>query len=803
MKKQSLFMDSNPNRNELQRRAKELLEKRDSLNPQEFERDLEVLMENIQVYHIELEMQNQELIRLQEQLGKSNTKFQTLFNRAPVGYCMLTLDGDLIEVNEAFADFVSLNKAQIRGKGISAFVHPHDQDLLHLLLQNVRKNEVVKGETLRFGAGETYLYTKLHMDLLEREGDEKVLLCSISDISSEVAYRKKLVTSEARFHSLISSMDDLVFSLDIQQRFTGVYGRWVSQMELTPKDFLGRTATEIFGSSSAQIHSLNISEALKGKNVVYEWSVSAPNGEQFFQTSLSPIYDEKQAVVGVVGLGRDITSYKQAIQLLKASEEKYRNLVENVNDIIYSLSPEGFFMFVSTNWPNILGHNLEEVQGKHFTEFVHPDDIEICQSFLEVVTETKQKQSGVEYRVKHKDGSWRWHHSSGSVNQQPDGSVEFIGVAYDVTEIKTTQNQLKERIKEIDCLYKITTLGNESSLSLDGFIQRCVSIIPKGFQHPDRVAVRIILNQREYSTPNFIGNRIGLSAQLKIHEDHNGLIEVELQDESLGFLKEEELLLGLLAETISQVVMRYRATIELFETNENLNAINAEKDKILTIIAHDLRGPLSTIIGLSEYMKVEVGAMEVAKQQMFVDGIHKTAKNLSQLLDNLLVWVRLKRGSIEFKPRCNNLFRLAESASVLFEDLLKKKQVTLSIDISKDLQVLVDARMVETVFRNLLSNAIKFSYREGYIVLSAKPYHDGKVLVSLTDNGVGMDDYILGHLFKFDNEAGREGTEEEPSTGFGMPLCKELVEKNNGEIWAESKEGKESTIFFTLPKTSC
>jgi len=152
--------------------------------------------------------------------------------------------------------------------------------------------------------------------------------------------------------------------------------------------------------------------------------------------------------------------------------------VENVNDIIYSLSPDGYFNYVPPNWLNILGHSINEVAGRHFSEFVHPDNLEVSKSFLEKVIATGKRQRGVEYRVKHKDGGWRWHHSSGSVNLVVNGSIELIGIAYDVTDAKVTQEQLRERIKEIDCLYKVTTLGNDATISLNDFLHKCISLIP-------------------------------------------------------------------------------------------------------------------------------------------------------------------------------------------------------------------------------------------------------------------------------------------------------------------------------------
>jgi len=188
------------------------------------------------VYQIELEMQNQELDRTQEQLSHAKAKFETLFNQAPAGYCTLTLDGDMVDVNTTFAGFVNFDQAKLRGDNIKRFVHPNDQDLLHMHFQKVCRNEDAESVTLRFGSDESYIHVALHSVIPDDE-DGDTLLCSLSNISREVVYQKELLASDARFRSLISSMDDVVFTMDSQHRHTGVYGRWVQQNSQTPTIF--------------------------------------------------------------------------------------------------------------------------------------------------------------------------------------------------------------------------------------------------------------------------------------------------------------------------------------------------------------------------------------------------------------------------------------------------------------------------------------------------------------------------------------------------------------------------------------
>lgn len=141
---------------------------------------------------------------------------------------------------------------------------------------------------------------------------------------------------------------------------------------------------------------------------------------------------------------RDITGRKRAEEKLAESETRYRQLVENTSDIIYSMTAGGVFTFVSPAWTRILGHATEEIDGHSFTEFVHPDDLPPCYGFLQKVVETGERQEGVEYRVRHKDGHWRWHTSSaGPVKEATGAVVGFDGLARDITERKLAEQKLE------------------------------------------------------------------------------------------------------------------------------------------------------------------------------------------------------------------------------------------------------------------------------------------------------------------------------------------------------------------------
>ena len=190
---------------------------------------------------------------------------------------------------------------------------------------------------------------------------------------------------------------------------------------------------------------------------------------RWFQDRYTVMRDERGQPLALIGSVSDITERKSAEEALALSEEKFRLLVENSHDIIYTLTPEGVFTFVSPSWTTLLGHPVNQVAGNPFQPFVHPDDVPECMVWLQKVIETGQRQEGIDYRVRHMDGSWRWHTSSAvPLRDQAGIVIGFEGTASDITERKKAEEALagsEERYRNIleqmhDSYFKVDLAGN-------------------------------------------------------------------------------------------------------------------------------------------------------------------------------------------------------------------------------------------------------------------------------------------------------------------------------------------------------
>jgi two-component system sensor histidine kinase/response regulator len=231
---------------------------------------------------------------------------------------------------------------------------------------------------------------------------------------------------------------------------------------------------------------------------------------------------------------------------------------------------------------------------------------------------------------------------------------------------------------------------------------------------------------------------------------------------------------------------------------KDLEIANAAKDKFFSIIAHDLGNLFNGLLSFSDILTNKTIALSEREKEEFLGIIQESSQQGFALLRNLLEWSRVQTGRIHFQPEYQNLKGVVDANIVLLRGNIKAKNINMLSDISPSLEVFADSNMFNTVIRNILSNAVKFTPEEGKITVSARK--NGKFAkISVTDTGIGIADSELPKLFKIDVNYTTLGTNKEKGTGLGLILCKEFVEKNGGEIWVESEEGKGSTFYLTLP----
>ncbi|NMM45134.1 sensor histidine kinase [Rhodospirillaceae bacterium KN72] len=260
--------------------------------------------------------------------------------------------------------------------------------------------------------------------------------------------------------------------------------------------------------------------------------------------------------------------------------------------------------------------------------------------------------------------------------------------------------------------------------------------------------------------------------------------------------RERESLERMTAELEARVAER---TEELSQKHGALTETIAQKDRLLSIVAHDLIGPFSIILGMTEVLKERAARMDPTKVAAFSADVHESAKALHKLLDNLLTWARMQRGELTFEPTEIDLSHRARQTIDLFRPIAAQKDVRIVYDGPTELPCRVDPNLVDTVLRNLVSNAIKFSHPDGTVTVDGAPRDDGGVLITVTDTGLGMTDDVQTSLFRLGAGASASGTVGETGTGIGLRLCYELLRDQGGGISVRSAPDEGAAFSVTFP----
>ncbi len=243
-----------------------------------------------------------------------------------------------------------------------------------------------------------------------------------------------------------------------------------------------------------------------------------------------------------------------------------------------------------------------------------------------------------------------------------------------------------------------------------------------------------------------------------------------------------------------------KQALNLIEQKAALEETNATKDKFYSILSHDLKNPLGTMVGFLEVLKMNFSDYDEKERVELLDHALTSSLMINDLINNLLQWSQAQKGTMPFNPEMVDLPTLVNGELSLLSSMAEKKEIALLLTfMPENIVMRADRNMLSTVVRNLVSNAIKFSFAKGKIYINVK--ETGKAIhFQIIDNGMGVPASVVDQLFRIDLDFRREGTAKEKGTGMGLALCKEFIDSHKGKIWAESEEGKGCTISFTIPK---
>jgi PAS domain S-box-containing protein len=640
--------------------------------------------------------------------------------------------------------------------------------------------------------------------------DNKILNI-IRDITEKKEYEVKIKESEEKYRLLFNTLteavalNEIVFDDNgemIDYKILEVNSAFYHTADYNADFVIGNYATKLYGLTSEYINAFwqNHKEKL---DAAYTEMLS-PFNNKYFYIATSPFFNNL-----FVTTFFDITERKKNEDILKENAIRMQNVIEGTNTGTWEWNVQTGETKYNERWAEILGYTLEELEPvsiKTWMDLAHPEDLTQSEVLLNEHFEGRTDHYAFDARMKHKNGSWVWVYDRGKViDWDKDGKpLIMYGTHTDITERKRAEEKLLEseqryktlidRTPEAIAVHRhgkiiyvnptaVRTIGADSMASLVG-----MNMID--FIHPDdRTAV---LEQVKHIMSGGIAEPV---VERRIIKLDGTVLDIELKATLINYDSEPAIQVSM-----SDITERKEAELEIKKKNQKLAELIASKDKFFSIIAHDLKSPLSGFLGLSKMMSEEFKDFTMQELQYNSSKMHESATNLYKLLDNLLEWSRIQRNLTEFEPTNCILSSLVKIIISLLNDVAQAKEIEILNFIPENIHVNADNHMLNSIIRNLLTNAIKFTEKNGRIdigILDSKD-ENAKVCVYVKDSGIGMNQELIADLFDLNTNVSRKGTDGEPSTGLGLILCKEFVEKHGGRIWTESEVGKGSTFYFTL-----
>ncbi|NIJ45218.1 PAS domain S-box-containing protein [Wenyingzhuangia heitensis] len=483
---------------------------------------------------------------------------------------------------------------------------------------------------------------------------------------------------------------------------------------------------------------------------------------------------------------------------------RFKQLIKNSFDLVVLWDEKGIQHYISESCERILGFKQDELMDISIIEnMIHPDDKKsVIKGFLDIIKHNTN--GGQQCRHRHKNGNWVYLEIFGT-NQLNNPAIKSVVLNIrDITERKKTESTLKSN-------YSLLRIAGETA-KFGGWNY---DIASKKLTWSDEIAI-----MREEPIGYSPDLHTGISAYTP--EFRNKIAKVFKNCLENGISYDEEMRIitakgkKIWVRTIGEAVRDEQGTIvkiqgsfqdinqrklkdeKLRKSEQQLKELNATKDKLLSIIAHDLRNPFATIIGYSDLLANNIHDFNTTDIINFNSYINTTAVNTLALLDNLLNWAKSQTGQITFKPEKLNLSSIIKNSIDILHQSAKLKNIILNYIQPKDFYVFTDNYMVKIIIRNLVTNAVKFTKSNGTISINTTQ-ENNYVKVTISDNGIGMSKKTLTQLFTTQTNETTSGTENEKGFGLGLLLCKEFVEKNKGKIWVESELGVGTTFYFTLP----
>jgi len=618
-----------------------------------------------------------------------------------------------------------------------------------------------------------------------------------------------LAESEKRYREVVETTSDFVTRVDSQGRFLYVNHMSERILGMPPSECVGLSAFDFIHPDDRQRDRRIFASWLESKartaNHENRW-ISKAGQVHYLLWTVAMDYDMEGNVTVINSIATDITARKAAEEALLRSETLFRNYFElgQVGMAITSLDQK--WLRVNERLCAMLGYTLEELTRMTWTELTYPDDLEPDLLLFRKVISGEISHYELDKRFFHKNGSVVYTRLALSCQRKPDGSIEhFIASLVDITELKNLEREVINQLERLSDAQKIAKVGDWTWDVATGQITWSDEIyrlfgVDKTFApsmeayasliHPDDLH---LLNSEAYIEQI---NKSSHEIEYRIVTRDTGETKYVLNRGNTTFGPDgtPKLIKG----TLQDITERKLAEMQLAEAKERAEAATKLKDKFVSLVAHDLRSPFSSMMGLMKAFFERKVFSSGDQDKKIVDTLIQSGERMICMIDQLLKISRLQTGDITPNPRFFNARAAVTSAIGAMSHTAAQKGIEIINQVPQDIRLYADPTLFGEALMNIFSNAIKFCSRGDTITFFAPG--DFNCAIAIRDTGRGIDPSMLGDIFKHEIKTTTLGTAGEMGTGLGLPYSHDIIKAHGGRLTVESSPGQGALFCVELPQ---
>jgi PAS domain S-box-containing protein len=790
-----------------------------------------VVMMAISVIKIDISKRRRLEIALQE----SEALFRTTFDEAPIGLALADIDGSLLASNLVLQQMLGYSATELQRISVFQLTHPDDalktSNLFQELVSGNRQTYQVEKHYIGKDNRMVWAHTTASL-IRDDQGRPSLVIGMIEDITKRKQMEEALAEERNLLRTLIDNLPDSIYVKDAAGRHLIANRATVRGTGLILEEMIGKTDLDLYPTEAArERYADDMAIIQSGKPLInqQEPAFDEAGWAGWDLTTKVPFYDSQGKVIGLVGVTRDITEQKWAEEALRESEERFRQLAENIHEVFLLTTPgHEEMIYLSPAYEQVWGRTRQSGYDKShtFLDTVYLEDREWLSAVLKEEVQDEQEK---EYRIVRPDETVRWIRSRTFPVRNEVGEIYRIaGIAEDITERKQMEMALAE---ERNLLHTVINASPDWIFIKDQTHRFC--LVNQAYASLFQVSPEELVGKTDLD--------VGIPEELVKGNPEKGIRGFWPDDQEVmesgepKYIAEEPALVNgrpLVLSTVKvplpdaqgkmwgvlgfvhDITDLKRVQNELRQAKEAAESATQVKSEFLANMSHEIRTPLNAVIGMTSLL---LDTSLSSEQQNFAETIRTSGNTLLTTINDILDFSKIEADKLELEKQPFDLRQCLEEALDLVAINAAEKELELAylVDDATPGALIGDVTRLRQILVNLLNNALKFT-DQGEVVLSVKAegrrqndesenerniQHSSSIIhFSVRDTGLGIPADGMNRLFRSFSQVDASTSRKYGGTGLGLTISKRLSELMGGELWVESAgiPGEGSTFHFSI-----